>query len=245
MLTKPPVISNPSPNHGYPGDYRPEAICWHITAGSGASALSWLTNPASDASANYVVTEDGKIHELVNPEAGQQGAAWANGQVSKPNMANPLVASWINAGINPNRRTVSIEHAGQSSMGKGGSLTAGQIAATVKLTAWLCRRFGIAPDRQHVIPHAFIDSVNRANCPGFAEREWTTWVDAIAELVRGVPAPSKPAGYLDVGQPDVFNWEGAGVIVYRKSRWYNPLEGKYYEREWDAEKGYTPWVVVS
>lgn len=247
-LQKPPVMSNPSPNHGYPGDYKPETVVWHITAGSGASALSWLTNPASNASANYVITEDGKVHELVNPEAGQQGAAWANGQVDKPNMANPLVRSWIDAGINPNRRSVSIEHAGQSSMGKGGSLTKAQIAATIRLTAWLCGRFGIVPDRAHIIPHAFIDSVNRANCPGFSEIEWVTWVDAINEIVKsGTAPPPMPfqhaPGWLDP-LVDTFDWQGAGIVTYRKVRAWNDQEKRMYEREWSAQGGYTPWVVV-
>lgn len=184
-VQKPPMVKNPSPNHGYPGDYRPEAVTWHITAGTGASALSWLTSPASNASANYVITEDGVIHELVNPEAGQQGAAWANGDVQQPNLGNPLIASWVKAAINPNRRCVSIEHAGQTSAGKGGSLTTAQVEATIRLTAWLCQRFGIAPDRQHIMPHAWINSVTRPNCPGFSEAEWAAWVGRIAALVRG------------------------------------------------------------
>jgi hypothetical protein len=197
-------------------------VVWHITAGSGASALSWLTNPASNASANYVITEDGAIHELVNPEAGQQGAAWANGDVQKPNLGNPTIAGWVKAGINPNRRCVSIEHAGQSSMGQGGSLTAGQIAATTRLTAWLCQRFGIAPDRQHILPHAWINSVTRPNCPGFSEGEWNRWVLAIRGLVAPPPQPAPPAAdpirarsYINAqGQPEtLIVWGGEAVEV--------------------------------
>jgi N-acetyl-anhydromuramyl-L-alanine amidase AmpD len=217
-LQKPPVTSHPSPNHGYPGDYRPEAICWHITAGSGASALSWLTNPASNASANYLIMEDGKTYELVNPEAGQQGAAWGNGQVDHPNMANPLVASWVNGGINPNRRTVSIEHAGQPHV----PLTAAQVAASERLTAWLCQRFGIAPDRTHIIPHAYIDSINRPNCPGFSEVEWQSRVAAIAALVGGSPPAPPPAtdaivarSYINtLGQPEtIITWGGQATEI--------------------------------
>jgi N-acetyl-anhydromuramyl-L-alanine amidase AmpD len=218
-LQKPPVdTSHPSPNHGYPGDYRPEAICWHITAGSGASALSWLTNPASNASANYLIMEDGKTYELVNPEVGQQGAAWANGQVDHPNMANPLVASWVNGGINPNRRTVSIEHGGQPHV----PLTAAQVAASERLTAWLCQRFGIAPDRTHIIPHAYIDSINRPNCPGFSEVEWQSRVAAIAALVGGSPPAPPPAtdaivarSYINtLGQPEtIITWGGQATEI--------------------------------
>lgn len=240
-LTKPAVISNPSPNHGYPGDYKPEAVVWHITAGSGASALSWLTNPDSNASANYVITEDGKVHELVNPEAGQQGAAWANGDVQQPNLGNPLIAAWVTAGINPNRRCVSIEHAGQSSNGKGGSLTKPQIAATVRLTAWLCSRFGIAPDRAHILPHAWINSVTRPNCPGFSEVEWVTWVDAINEIVKSgtTPPPSADPGFpgaLNVAGETVLNgvnFGGTAVTVEWVQVGVRNAMGERYSNKWE------------
>ncbi len=185
LLARPQMTDTPSPNHGYAGDYRPEIITWHITAGSGGSAFSWLRNPESNASANYLNMETGEVKQLVNPENGQQGAAWANGDVQNPNMANPSIAAYYRAGINPNRRCVSIENAGQSSYGKGGSLTGAQIAALVNLTAWLCKRFGIPPDREHIVPHAWINDVTRHNCPGFSEVEWAKWIGMIAALVNG------------------------------------------------------------
>jgi len=184
--SKPTVTSKPSPNCGYGGAaYKPEAICWHITAGSGASAVNWLTSPASNASANYVVLETGETVELVNPEAGPNGAAWANGNYNQPDLTNPLIAGWVKAGINGNLRVISIEHAGQSSGNKGGSLTAAQVAATIALNAWLCQRFGIAPDQDHILGHYQFDNVTRHNCPGFSAAEWSSWVGRIAALVKG------------------------------------------------------------
>lgn len=257
-VQKPTVTSKPSPNRGYGGaDYKPEAIVWHITAGSGASAVSWLTNPASNASANYVVLESGETVELVNPEAGANGAAWANGDVQKPDLTNPLIAGWVKAGINPNLRVCSIEHAGQSSAGKGGSLTPAQIEATVRLTAWLCQRFGIAPDQDHILGHYQINDVTRHNCPGFSAAEWSSWVGRIAALVQGgsvdqsqkiagAVTPARPDGYMTPGQADTFTWpDGEGVITYRKVRYYNPEKRLWFEREWDANGGFTPWQQVA
>lgn len=188
-MNKPNIISRPSPNrNGYSSPHRPKCVVWHITAGSGASALSWLTNPASQASSNYLIMEDGTVYELVPPSE----SAWANGAVNKPNMANPIVAETLNAKRNMNTASISIEHAGQTSGGKGGSLTARQIEATIALTAWLCAGWGITPDRAHIIPHAFIDGVNRPYCPGFSEAEWDGWIGRIAALVRGDTTVKEP-----------------------------------------------------
>jgi len=181
-MDKPAVISRPSPNrNGYSSPHDPKAICLHITAGSGASALSWLTSPASQASANYVNMEDGTLCELVPPTE----SAWANGAVNKPNMANPIVAATLNAGRNMNTATISIENAGQTSGGKGGSLSAAQVKSLIALCAWLCQRFGIPADHDHIIPHAYVDSVNRPYCPGFSALEWSLWIVQIDDLVRG------------------------------------------------------------
>lgn len=184
---KPPVVSNPSPNRGYPsGRHRPEAVVWHITEGT--NSLGWLTSPASQASSNYLIDRDGTIHELVPPTE----SAWANGRVARPNTANPLIAGWQREGINFNQRTVSIEHEGFSSLGRGGALTAAQIESTAKLTAWLCCEFGIAPDRQHILGHFEIDDVDRHNCPGFATAEWDEWVGRVAALARGSTTDEPP-----------------------------------------------------
>ncbi len=184
--SKPTVTSKPSPNCGYSGAaYVPQAITDHITEGSGASAVSWLTNPASSASANYVIKESGETVELVNPENGANGAAWANGNYNQPDMSNPLIAGWVKAGINGNLRVISIEHAGNTSYGKGGSLTPAQVAASVRLKAWLCQRFGITPDRTHLLGHYQFDCVTRQNCPGWSDAEWASMVAQVAALVKG------------------------------------------------------------
>jgi hypothetical protein len=53
--------------------------------------------------------------------------------------------------------------------------------------------------------------------------------------------PQRPEGWLNVGDPDVFTWEGAqGVIVERESVWYNPEESKYYRLRWHHERGFAP-----
>lgn len=185
MVTKPIMQSNPSPNY-YVGNFKAEAIVWHVTAGSGASALSWLTNPNSGASCNFLIMENGTIRMLVDPSTGK--SAWTNGldydeypNGKRSDMSNPLVASWIRNKINPNRRTISIEHAGRT----GQDVNAVQIQASIHLTAWLCQQYNLTPDRTHIIKHAQIDGIDRPYCPGFTEAQWNDRVAKVAAMVRG------------------------------------------------------------
>lgn len=180
MVQRPPMKAEPrSPNHG--GPRTPEAIVYHIADGGLDGTLSWLCNPASQASSNYVVARDGAIYELVPPNL----TPWTNGATCNPDLTNPLIKKWVGAGVYPNAPTLTIEHIGYSSKGKGGSLTAPQVAATVALTAWLCEVYHLTPDRQHIIGHYQLDACTRQNCPGFSPAEWAAWLGKVAALVKG------------------------------------------------------------
>lgn len=216
--------SHPSPNRGYPGGvHRVDAIIWHIT--SGTSSLGWLTNPASGASSNYLIDRDGTIHELVPPTE----SAWANGRVCNPDADHnqPLVAKWIAEGVNFNRRTVSIEHEGMSSLGHGGSLTAAQVTATVNLTAWLCQQFKLTPDKQHVFGHFEVDSCDRPNCPGFSAAEWIEWIRQVAALVGGTATPPMLAPV--VTERRAWGAGSKGRIIAETVTVVNDDTGEYYE----------------
>lgn len=153
-----------------PGDHssrngqHPEAVVMHITAGdSAAGAISHWNSPV-DASAHYIVEKDGRIFRTVREE----DAAWSNGVVNKPDLTNPLIARWVGAGINPNSCTIGIEIVGFPSATK----PALQWASVLWLVADVCRRWGIARDRTHIIGHYQIDSVTRARCPSLTEAQW-------------------------------------------------------------------------
>lgn len=179
-LSKPTVDSSyQSPNRDGVGVRQVRAVVWHITQGT--DSRGWLCNPSSGASSNYLIERDGTPFELVPPDH----AAWANGPMAKSNVDIPIVAEWVRQGINPNAQTVSIEHEGFTSNNRGGSLTAAQIETTIQLTAWLCQRYGIPPDRQHILRHADIDGVNRPYCPGFSTAEMESWIARVAALVGG------------------------------------------------------------
>lgn len=130
---------------------KPIAIVNHITAGAFPGCLSWLQNQAAQASAHYLIIKAGQIFQLVKDE----DTAWHAGVVNKP--------SWpLYDGTNPNRYTIGIEHEGQP----GDTLTEEQYQATLWLHRQLITKWSVPVDRDHIIGHYRIDSVDRPNCPG-------------------------------------------------------------------------------
>jgi len=217
-IPKPPVLTSPrSPNYGYNAPREVKLVVLHITEGSGASALSWLTNPSSGASSNFLIMEDGTIHELVPPDE----SAWANGAVNKPDMSNPIIAECINSGRNPNCISVSIEHAGYSSWGGGGSLNAIQWGMSAWLTAWLCQEYGLPPTPTTIIGHYQIDSVNRSGCPGFSYYEWVRYYTIVPFVLRqeGDDVKLPPEGTAvqfvapNGNTVSVINWGGVATQI--------------------------------
>lgn len=216
-VAKPPMnLSRRSPNHGgYPTPRRIEAICSHIGQGTSLSNLSWLTNPASGASCNYLIAENGEIFEIVPPSK----SPWTNGQVNKPDLSNALIKGWVAAGINPNTRTLTIEHAGFSAYNRGGALNPAQWAATIWLQAWLTQEYVLPVDRGHLIGHYQIDSVDRSYCPGWSPDEWDTLLAGIVAMQGG--APPEPAD-----DPNVLAAPTGHFIVnaHVEGRWINMLD---------------------
>ena len=155
MITKVQQIEwKPSPNFWVGRNGKSIiAIVNHITAGLMPGTLSWLQNPKAQASAHYLVTKSGDIYQPVKDE----DTAWACGLVIKPNWS-------LYDGTNPNRYTINIEH--EALAGEG--LTEEQYQATLWLHRQLIDRWGILVDRDHILGHYRIDSVNRPNDPGAA-----------------------------------------------------------------------------
>lgn len=133
------------------GGRAPVAIVDHITAGLYPGTLNWMQNPAAQASAHYLILQDGRILQLVRDE----DTAWANGYVERP--------TWrLYDGTNPNRYTLSIEHENLS----GGHLTEAQYQASLWLHKQLIERWDIPISRDTIIGHNQIDTVNRPHDPG-------------------------------------------------------------------------------
>ena len=158
------------------------AIVDHITAGAFSGAVSWLSNPAAKASAHYIISRAGEIVQLVADE----NKAWHAGGPNKPNWP-------VYDGTDPNLYTIGIEHEGYKDQGGNGQLTEDQYQATLWLHRQLIAKHGIKIDRDHIIGHYRIDSVNRPNCPGPA----FPWDRLFADL-QGQPVSQVPGPFPDV-----------------------------------------------
>ena len=148
------IVQSLSPNYRKGRNGRkPIAIVNHITAGLMPGTLSWLKNPEAQASSHYLITKLGQIYQLVKDE----DTAWHAGIVNQPNWS-------LYDGTNPNAYTIGIEHEALA----GEALTEQQYRATLWLHQQLIAKWGIPIDRDHIIGHYRLDSVNRANDPGSA-----------------------------------------------------------------------------
>jgi N-acetyl-anhydromuramyl-L-alanine amidase AmpD len=142
MARKPPVVWYPAHRSNYTAANRGapqiDKIVIHVTQGSWSSAINWFQSPSSDASAHYVVrSHDGKIAQCVS----DINIAWHAG-------------NWP-----VNRNSIGIEHEGFIDDPKW--FTPEMYRASAKLAAYLCRRYRIPIDRQHVIGHNEVPG-----CPG-------------------------------------------------------------------------------
>nr|WP_083453947.1 N-acetylmuramoyl-L-alanine amidase [Syntrophomonas palmitatica] len=158
------------------------AIVDHITAGSAEGALSWLCNPISKASAHYLVTRKGEIFQMVKDE----DTAWHAGIVNKPDWT-------LYDGSNPNYYTVGIEH---EALG-GQALTEAQYQASLWLHRHIIEKYNIPADRDHIIGHYRIDSVNRQHDPG----PGFSWERLFKDLAD--PASQYPAIKIKITKPEI------------------------------------------
>lgn len=187
----------PSPNHGERRERwatsGPDLVLLHYTgmpAGGGVSAgeraIRWLTNPASEVSAHYVVAEDGRITQLV-PESRR---AWHAGRSSWAGesdinsasigieIANP--GHWWDLAATPDRdpaRPVEV-HPGYHDFPDV------QISAVIELCRDISARHRIRPER--VIGHSDV-APGRKRDPG----ERFPW-DRLAEAGLGVTVVPEP-----------------------------------------------------
>ena len=111
-------------------------IVIHVSEGSFLGTVSWLRDPRAHASANFVVSRDGAVQELVP----LHDIAWHAG-------------NWA-----MNTRSVGIENVGYSDDPTG--FTPSEYRAAAKIAAVVARRSLIPVDRQHIIGHYQVPDPN-------------------------------------------------------------------------------------
>ncbi|MFE9600578.1 N-acetylmuramoyl-L-alanine amidase [Streptomyces hokutonensis] len=137
-----------------PDDYGIDRVVIHVTQGSFRSAVKVFQDPAHGAAAHYIVRKDGHITQMIRE----------------------LDVAFHAGNREYNERSVGIEHEGF--VEQASSFTVAMYAASARLTAGICRRYGIPVDREHVIGHVEVPGTDHTD-PG---RYWD-W-DRYMALVR-------------------------------------------------------------
>ncbi|MFF9523357.1 N-acetylmuramoyl-L-alanine amidase [Streptomyces achromogenes] len=147
-----------------PADYPVDRVVVHVTQGGYASAVRAFKDPGHGAAAHYIVRRDGRITQLVRE----------------------LDVAFHAGNREYNERSVGIEHEGF--VEDPASFTDALYAASARLAAAICGRYGIPVDREHLIGHAQVPGTDHTD-PG---RLWD-W-ERYIRLVGAERAKSSPAG---------------------------------------------------
>lgn len=137
-----------------PDDYRIDMVVVHVTQGSRSSAVKAFQDPAHQAAAHYIVGGDGHITQMIRE----------------------LDVAFHAGNREVNERSVGIEHEGF--VERASSFTDAMYAASARLTAGVCTRYGIPVDREHIVGHSEVPGADHTD-PG---RYWD-W-DRYMRLVR-------------------------------------------------------------
>ncbi|MEU8712940.1 MULTISPECIES: N-acetylmuramoyl-L-alanine amidase [unclassified Streptomyces] len=141
-----------------PDDYPVDRVVIHVTQGGYASAVKVFQDPAHEAAAHYIVRKDGRITQLVR----ELDVAFHAGNRSY------------------NERSVGIEHEGF--VDRPQDFTAAMYAASARLTAAICRRYGMAMDREHVIGHVEVPGTDHTD-PG-THWDWDRYMGLVRRAGR-------------------------------------------------------------
>jgi N-acetyl-anhydromuramyl-L-alanine amidase AmpD len=153
-----------------PKDIPIQYIYVHDTEGSYTSTVSWIQDPASYVSANYVINTDGTVTQMVPNE----DVSWG-------------VNDWY---MNP--IGINIEHVGFAAEGSTW-YTPAMYQASATLVQWLAAKYHIPLDRAHIIGHDNAPTLAASSMPG---QHWDpgpfwNWNHYMA-LIHGVSDAAEP-----------------------------------------------------
>jgi hypothetical protein len=173
------------------GGLQPSTIFHHVTDGySVKGSVGWWRRDDVDGSTQRLIAGPGDPDYpdgTLSIARKDEDQAWGNGVVDHPNLANPIIADWVKRGINPNRVSLSTETSGKPFDPAFPSPKQMQTHLYNDLH-WIAK-FAIPVDRNHLLRHADVDSVNRPNCPGPRFDLDRLIIDLMAQINAGPTAP--------------------------------------------------------
>ncbi|MEU4259446.1 MULTISPECIES: N-acetylmuramoyl-L-alanine amidase [Streptomyces] len=146
-----------------PDDFGIDRVVIHVVQGSYATALRVFKNPGHGAATHYVVGKDGRVAQMIRE----------------------LDVAFHAGNRDMNERSIGIEHEGF--VDRPQDFTPEMYAASARLTAGICARYGIPVDREHVIGHVEVEGTDHTD-PG-PHWDW----DRYMELVRRAAASPRPS----------------------------------------------------
>ncbi|AVH61128.1 MULTISPECIES: N-acetylmuramoyl-L-alanine amidase [Streptomyces] len=141
-----------------PDDYGIDRVIIHVTQGSFASAVRVFQDPGHGAAAHYIVRKDGHITQMIRE----------------------LDVAFHAGNREFNERSVGIEHAGF--VDRPEDFTDAMYAASARLTARICERYGIPVDREHIIGHVEIPGTDHTD-PG-PHWDWDRYLRLVREAAE-------------------------------------------------------------
>jgi N-acetyl-anhydromuramyl-L-alanine amidase AmpD len=132
-----------------------DKIIIHVAQGSWSGALNWFQNPYSGVSAHYTVrSSDGFVGQSVR----EKDIAWHAGNWSY------------------NQTSIGIEHEGYVSDPKW--FTETMYDSSARLSAYLCNKYLIPVDRDHIVGHGEVPYPNDHYDPG-GNWNWYKYMDYV------------------------------------------------------------------
>jgi hypothetical protein len=157
-----------------PGNGKVSVIVVHTTQGSYSGTLSWFQNKSAQVSSHYVISKTGAVTQMVQ----EKDVAWHVGS--------------------ENGYTIGIEHEGF--VDDPNWITPQMWAASVQLTCYLSKKWGLAPNAAHIKGHVQLPNQTHVD-PG---KYWNyqQYFNDVAACVGGTPPPPPgPAGCCSVKAP--------------------------------------------
>ncbi len=137
-----------------PSSNRINKVIIHVTQGSFSSAINWFKDSRAGVSAHYTVrSSDGFIGQSVQ----EKDIAWHAG-------------NWTY-----NQTSIGIEHEGYVS--NSSWFTDAMYRSSARLTAYLCKKYRIPIDRQHIIGHNQVPGATHTD-PG-RYWNWTKYMNYV------------------------------------------------------------------
>jgi hypothetical protein len=152
-----------------PGDGKVKVIVIHTVQGSYSGCISWFKNPSAKVSAHYVVSKAGAVTQMVK----EKDIGWHVGS--------------------ENGYTIGIEHEGYVS--DPTYVTPQMRAASVKLTCYLVKKWGLSPSKVSIKGH--VELPNQTHTDPGQFWPWNKYIQEVADCVKGGSTPPPPCPNCD------------------------------------------------